>query len=230
MFEKLKAEKFAKVGIGPFTSEYLRHLLIYKCQSCGQAIPENSVFGNSLIISHGEISLLCSQCRTGTRFGLKHNHPFNALPQNPKHWTVSPFQVVFEIREITNGKINLSYYDIALCLRNSYGYLQKHNREAYAGFSEEHALLAKDRFGKAVPGSCGECGGLWANEYEVRMKMDVAKERNFNGKSCPYCSFPVAKGWFIRESFESEQDKILASNARTPKGTLLPGNVIHHSN
>ena len=196
------------LGLGPFTPASLFSFTNRLCQKCGKSIPEQTLFGNSISISSGTIEFLCIKCRTGVDNKLYSDHPVNvAEPKSETNNTIDRLVIIGEIDHlIKEGNLNFTYYDVILCLRQGFGHFQKFNRKPFSGFSKFILNEATHRFGRPLPGSCAECGALWANEWELSLKnVDaILKHRNYSSTQCWSCGFLHSNQWFLSTTYEKE--------------------------
>ena len=203
-----KGRLIAYQGAGPFTSAFAKGFIHAVCQQCGARLPETALLGNALTVQPNEVAILCSYCRCGIKQSLYDKHPFEADgPDSPANNTVDRLAVLGEIATLTGGSNHsLSYYECLLCLRNGLGCLQRLSRHPFSGFTANRCNEAKHQYGNSLPGSCGECGALWANEWEMRRDNieDILRSRGYETDYCYACAFPHEQQWFLRSSPEWE--------------------------
>ena len=207
-----RARKIFQNGLGPFTSACLIAFSQCRCQRCAKPVPENSLFGNALVVQDASILVLCSACRIGEECVLYPAHPFRSRTRNAAaNNTVDRIVVLAETDWLTaKGDLGFSYHDLLLCLRHGYGHFQEFRRKPFAGYSATIVEDAKRRFGRPLPGSCGECGALWANEWELSRdnSEDILRDREYSDVECYACGFPHSHQWFMRTSFAEERRSI----------------------
>lgn len=204
-----RARKAIGHGLGPFTPDCLMAFSQCRCQKCGRPIPENSLLGNALVVQYESILVLCSACRTGKECILYPEHPFRWLPRSDNaNNTIERTVLIGEMDWlIAKGNLSFSGYEFLLCLRHGFAHFQKYGRNPFAGFSATVLQDAERRFGRPLPGNCGECGALWANAWELAQKNrgDRLRERQYSDIRCWACGFPHAGQWFMRTSLTEEK-------------------------
>lgn len=209
-----RACRIRQRGIGPFTPAMCNAFVYGFCQRCGKPLPENALLGNALVIVPGQVQALCSRCRTGTDYMLYPEHPFRASPHcSEANNTVDRRVLLGELdRVVKTGYLRFSYLDLVLCLREGYGQFQRYGRKPFGGFSSDVVTSARAHFGRLLPGSCSECGALWASEWEM-LRPDARKvldERGYSDEYCWTCHFPHDQQWFMRTTYEEEAHLLLS--------------------
>lgn len=203
-----RSKRVLESGLGPFTSDCLIAFSQCRCQQCAKPISENSLLGNALVAQKECILVLCSACRTGKECVLYPKHPFRSLPRSAEdNNTIDRAIIIGEMDWlISNGDLGFSFHDFLLCLRSGYGLFQKYSRKPFSGYSAKILQDAKSSFGRPLPGSCGECGALWANVWEMSQKNkdEILRGRHYSMSNCWACGFPHSDQWFMRISFAEE--------------------------
>lgn len=209
VYMRHRARKVLGKGLGPFTSDCLVAFSQGRCQQCAKPIPETSLLGNALIVQDKSVLVLCSACRTGKQCVLYPEHPFCSVPRRAEaNNTIDKAVLIGEMDWlIAKGDLGFSYHDFLLCLRHGYGQFQRFHRKPFAGYSATTLENAKCRFGHPLPGSCGECGALWANAWEMSRdnKDDILRARKYSDSTCRACGFPHSDQWFMRTTLIEER-------------------------
>lgn len=182
------------------------------CQRCERDISEFTLLGNALVIVPGAVEILCSRCRTGTDYPLSLDHPFNALPHKRANDTIDRSTLVGEIAAITHGTGGTPFtvYEAVLCLRQGLGLFQRSSRRPFAGFDATTLADAKQRFGTPLPGSCAECGALWANKWAFNRNPTLLESSKYSPGRCWACRFPTTQQWFMRTTLDTEMGLLLS--------------------
>lgn len=204
-----KGRRQVGLGMGPFGRRALEGLAGSYCSRCGRPISESTLFGNAITIGGGGVHCLCSSCRTGVQYKLYPEHPFNACSRtDAANQSVDRILMIGEMADlIASGHLGLTWFDIVVCLRLGVGGLQRHHRRRFSGFDRDRVRRGREQFGRLLPGSCGECGALWANEWEYARGVHLqsgARSHRWSDTECWACGFPHELQWFMRCTIEDE--------------------------
>jgi hypothetical protein len=211
-------------GMGPFTPTSVQAFISGRCEQCGDRIPEITLLGNALTVMPKQIVVLCVSCR-GSSCVFHNNHAFRVDRVDSKPLrTVDRDVLLGEIATLANRSgCRFDYYDFLLCLRHGFGLFQSYGRNPYAGFSESVAAHAVRRFGRLLPGSCAECGALWANDWEMQRDLDaILQYRGVNKLYCPACKLPNKCQWFMRAGAMTERHKLGLSGSGYAVSLMRP--------
>ncbi len=208
---KKKFKKKTVSGFGPFPKKWTQSFISSICDSCGVHLPESTLLGNALVIEEASIRIKCAKCRIGRVHELYRDHPKNTHKKSKANNTIDRELIVCEIYDyMTNFNKDLTWFEIVLCLRGDIDNFQKFNRRKFQGLDKTISDSVAKRYGNPLPGSCSECGALWANEWEMNQKNinEILEQRRYSEEKCWACGFETKHQWFMRETIDTEIKKI----------------------